>query len=258
MRVAVVLLGHFRSFECTRQSWIVALDGLEVDFYLYTWDTIDSCTRSWHKDENAHSPRLTCIQIQLLREWDNTATVDTQIWSEENSTYPYPRIMEYWNRALVNCIQRIRRSHRSYTTIICGRFDIDVSTIRFKDIGSTKGTICLGYHPSMFVPRGIHVCDILYTIHPDDIDQLELVCVDIMAHRYNKPQRPEHRFYDVVCDHFSVVDHKWNDFRIIRMDGTIVGGSRFNIIFYCCCAVVLIIVIIMMLIIFYYKRVKQN
>jgi hypothetical protein len=247
MRIAVVLWGHFRSFESVRSSWIHALEGMDVDFYLYTWDTQDSCTASWHKGYSTDSPQLSNEQIQLLRIWDESAVVDVQSWTEEERKDSYPYIVGYWIRSLLHCIDRIRKSRTTYDTIICGRFDVDVSGICFSKHRAVKGTIALGYHPNMSVYQGALVCDVLYAFHPEDINQLENVCTYAMTKRWKRTQfYAEHEFYDAISTYFDTVEFPWvlgRDFKIKRIDGSVVFPVPVNRIIYGCTILGIIVVI---------------
>ena len=45
MRIALLLQGHFRTFEKTHQTWINALEDCEYDCYFTTWNIIDANTK---------------------------------------------------------------------------------------------------------------------------------------------------------------------------------------------------------------------
>jgi hypothetical protein len=88
----------------------------------------------------------------------------------------------------------------------------------------------------MFTPVGLKVCDVLYAFHPDDLNQLEKVCTDMMTNRWRKIEKMhEHEFYDAVGANFATIKRKWvagREFNIVRIDGTVVQHPPVNTIVY--------------------------
>jgi hypothetical protein len=225
MRIALLLQGHFRTFENTHQSWISALDGCEYDCYFTTWNIIDANTKSWHSDVNENIPELNISQISLLKSYDPNVTIEKQEFTEEekNDLYafsPYKTLV-YKFEALKKTLLRIELSKKEYDIIICGRFDIEIKFIKFKDINIIKkDEIIIGGRIISEKDIYIHNLsgnDILYIFHPSKKEVFYNLPNGLINRKFTYA---EECVTDLFFSNFNIINHLYlyeKDFNIIRL-----------------------------------------
>jgi hypothetical protein len=230
MRIALLLQGHFRSFENTHQSWINALEDCEYDCYFTTWNIIDANTKSWHSDANENQPELTSSQINLLKSYDPNVTINSQEFTKEekNDIYassPYKTHI-YKFEVLKNTLQRIEslKEEKEYDMIICGRFDIEIKSIKFKDINMiNKDEIIFGGRIDSEKDKYLHnlsATDLIYIFHPSRKEIFYNLPIGLINRRFFYA---EDYMTELFFSNFIKVIHAYTygkDFNIIRLHKT--------------------------------------
>jgi hypothetical protein len=214
MRVALVLLGHFRTFDKTYSSWRKALEGCEYDVFCSTWDTITSNTIAWHTANPQYTqPYLTSTQIELLREFDPDVTIchqDISVDDIKNITLDHTTKSHlYRYDALCKTLNRIDSS--TYDIIVVGRYDAYINNIIFKDIRIETDEIqCSGsFFGSKFV-REYANTDMIYAFHPSKKNVFtNLLHIYEYAIKNNTLKYPEEVFTELFYTYFTKVRFVW-------------------------------------------------
>jgi hypothetical protein len=238
MKIALLLQGHFRTFEKTHHSWINALEDCEYDCYFTTWNIINSNTKSWHSNAIENQPELTNSQIELLKTYDPNVTINTQEFTEDekNDLYafsPYKTHI-YKFEALKNTLQRIESSkeEKEYNMIICGRFDLEINSIKFKDITINEDEIKFGGRVDKEKGKYIHnlaATDLLYIFHPSKKELFYNLPVGLKNRKFTNA---EEYITDFFFINFNKVIHSFiydKDFEIIRLPQTDTVTPSFTI-----------------------------
>lgn len=221
MRVALVLTGHFRTFEQTHTYWRTALEGCEYDVYCSTWDTINSNTISWHtrQPNNTHA-YLTQEQIDLLRSFDPLVYIGHQEYTQEElndirlDCTSKSNIYRY--ESLCNTLKRIDPT--KYDIIVVGRYDLRIKDIFFKDICLEEDEIqCSGvYYGDKFVRKYANT-DTLYVFRPIKKEVFNNL-FEIYENATQKNLKyPEEVFSELFYTFFSKVTVQWNSMDIPRI-----------------------------------------
>jgi len=227
MKIALLLQGHFRTFEKTHHSWVNALEDCEYDCYFTTWNTINSNTKSWHSNPIENQPELTNSQIELLKTYDPNVTIEKQEFTEEekNDIYAHAphKSFIYKFEALKKTLLRIESSKKEYDIIICGRFDIEIKSIKFKDINKIKkiniDEIIIGGRISpdkdIFL-YDLATTDIIYIFHPSKKEIFYNLPDDLINRKF---RNGEDYMTNLFFSNFNKVTHSFlyqKDFEIIR------------------------------------------
>lgn len=221
MRVALVLTGHFRTFEQTHTYWRNALEGCEYDVFCSTWDTINSNTISWHTHQPTHTPNyLTDHQIDLLRSFDPYVQIGRQEYTQEEINDVQldctSKANIYRYEAICNTLKRI--DPMKYDIIIVGRYDLCINGIRFKDIDIQEDEIqCSGIYCGEKFVRKYSNTDNLYMFHPIKKGVFENLFQIYENAKHKNIKYPEEVFTELFYTFFSKVTIKWDTFNISRV-----------------------------------------
>ena len=237
MRIALLLQGHFRTFEKTHQTWINALEDCEYDCYFTTWNIIDANTKSWHSDANNIQPELTNSQIDLLKLYDPNVTIEKQEYTEEeiNDIYPHSPYKShiYKFEALKKTLLRIEsfKEEREYDMIICGRFDLEIKSIKFKNLTIEKDEIKFGGNIRLDNENYQHnlgATDLLYIFHPIKKEIFYNLSDSLINRKFT---HGEDFMTELFFSNFNKVNHLFmyeRDFEIIRLSKTIQTSHTIN------------------------------
>ena len=261
-RTALVLKGHFRTFQQTSPIWKEKLKHLDYDCFFHTWDTVDTPTRSWHQIIKTKSKYLTEEDIILLREWDPNVLIESQTFTheEEHDIYcgmPH-KVYLYTCSALMSCLSRIDPS--KYGNIIVCRFDVDVSNMyNFENIISPQGAIYIGYIGiNNFDICNTKMCyDILFRFNSADIHQFQ-VLKEMIVGRTVYGTYPEVPFIEFIQTHFENVVRTWRygkEFGILRPYGSM---DIMSIVIVSIIAIVILIIIFIIVISVVVRRIKSK
>jgi len=216
MRIALVLRGHYRSFDTTSKSWLKALKGYDYDCYFHTWDLQDSTTPTWHRGEKYALP-LYDRNIELLKKFDANIIIETQSFTEYDiqnkfTDAPYKTFI-YRYESLYTTLNRIDAS--KYDIIIVGRYDLELKENCLSDIRLTKDEILVSGINDKEYYKELRGTDLLFAFHPTNIPLFQINPY-IEKHTFKKGEEPFTKF---LFDTFKNVSLKWNyekDFTIKR------------------------------------------
>lgn len=205
MKLAVILFGHYRTFDKHVEYW----RSIEADFYISTWDTIDSTSKSWYKPEYRGIP-LTANQIQTLKSFDPNCFIGTQEWNanEMEDMYgnlPFKSIL-YKYESILKSVRRIQDSKIEYDTILVTRPDIQINNIG--TLNPVPGEIFMSYLDSPKFLRGHAACGLVYAVNYSDIEKISTIPENLFEWKAN-PKK-----YNYEEDHFTDFIHqKWDTIR---------------------------------------------
>ena len=216
MRIALVLRGHYRSFDTTSNSWLNALKGLNYDCYFHTWDLQDSTTPTWHRGEKYALP-LYSSSIETLKKFDKDIVIDKQIFTDEDIQNkfidsPYKAFI-YRYESLRNTLKRIPPN--TYDIIIVGRYDLLLNPMCLINLNISENEIIIGGIEDTRYYKNLRGTDLLFAFNPNVLHKFNInpYCID---REFNNGEEP---FTDFIFKNFNKVSVKWkyeNDFIIQR------------------------------------------
>lgn len=217
MRIALVLRGHYRSFDKTSKTWLNALKGLNYDCYFHTWDLQDSTTPTWHRGERYALP-LYSSNIELLKKFDKDIVIEKQDFTEEEIQdkiidVPFKTFI-YRYKSLTETLNRISRG--KYDIVIVGRYDLELKASCLSKLTINKDEIIIsGFNNKEFY-KGLQNTDLLFAFHPDNISSFQ---VNPYIDLDNFKKGAEEPFTKFLFDNFKTVSLRWiyeKDFIIKR------------------------------------------
>jgi hypothetical protein len=201
MKLAVVMFGHYRTFDQHVNFW----RGVDADFYISTWDTLDSTSKTWHKPASASIP-LTTKQIDTLKSFDPHCYIGTQEW-DDNETLelfgfmPFKSIL-YKYECILRCVQRIVDSKIQYDTVLFIRPDIQIKNLN-NTLDSSPEEIRIGFAVSSMKYQ-MGGTDLIYAIHYSDLGKFAAIPETLWEWK-NDPKK-----YTYSEEHFTEYLHrKW-------------------------------------------------
>lgn len=178
-KVAVILNGHFRSFDRTAPFWRRALEGLDATFCIHSWDVRDSSTVTWNRPTGAPpAPALGAAELGLLREFDAHARIGTQLWSAEDQLPssvrgPAPiKALKYAYEGIAACaleVEKARAAGAEYDMVVLSRLDILVRVPLARLAPPARGEVVFGARPDERMLHNVASVDLLRAVHPDDL-----------------------------------------------------------------------------------------
>jgi hypothetical protein len=222
MKIAVCLLGHYRSFDRVSACWGRLKAKYDIDFYISTWDCVNSNTQSWHKTDGNPTESLTQTHINILKSFDPEVTIMSQSWVTEERADIYLdmpiKCFEYRFQMYHNLVNRIHSSKKTYDLIVFSRLDVAIGNIVFSPVA--EGTIHIGYRSDERYSYSTAASDILFAIHPDDLSFMISPHLSIRKARemglYKKPEDYANDYYNSL---WVAVIPTWKydiDFTIVR------------------------------------------
>jgi len=216
MRIALVLRGHYRSFDKTSKKWLNALKGLNYDCYFHTWDLQDSTTPTWHRGEKYALP-LYPSNIELLKKFDKDIVIEKQDFTEEDlqNIYidsPYKTFV-YRYESLYKTLNRILPG--KYDIVIVGRYDLELKDNCLSTLTVNKDEIIVSGINNKEFYKEISNTDLLFAFHPENIPLFQ-VNPYVEQGDFRGGEEPFTKF---VFDNFKRVSLKWvyyTDFIIKR------------------------------------------
>jgi len=148
MKIALVLRGHYRSFDKTHITWDNVLKGLDYDCYFHTWDLQDSTTPTWNRGEK-YKFELYPRNIELLKKYDSNIVIEHQEFTNSDisniymSNSPYKTYL-YRYTSLKDTLNRI--PYDKYDIVIVGRYDLllNEKRINFGNLNISDDEILIG------------------------------------------------------------------------------------------------------------------
>ena len=221
MRIALVLRGHYRSFEKHHSMWKDALDGCEYDCFFHTWDTRDTINQAWSRRYIIDPPKLESSHIDILKKWDPNLVIESQEFTSEDHKQIYAswtphKALVYRINSLLTTLKRINKEN--YDMIIIGRYDLTVSSnLRFKDITVTPGELEMGARVCAgTILGGVAGTSELIAFHSSDVDKFYNPLDNADPAKYTNC---EEWFTEIYLKIFKKMNHRWHwgkDFDISR------------------------------------------
>lgn len=223
-RIAVVLVGHYRSFDQTIKTLMHETKGLKVDWYLHTWNTSDATTLSWHHVVPSDK-LLTPMQKLTLEALDPDYEIETQSFTPEelqDTVFRKPwKAVSYLFTAVQKCLKRVQQAFLSgvnYDYILVSRYDIQMNNMGLSTLQVHPGQIVVGGRATQgFYSCNIAASDVIFALNPEDVDAFILE-ENFLRNKanYHSSEEPYSQLY---VDRFAGVVHQWhfdNHFIIVR------------------------------------------
>ena len=216
MRIALVLKGHYRSFDKTSKAWLEELKGYKYDCYFHTWDLQDSTTPTWHRGEKYALP-LYASNIELLKTLDKDVVIEKQDFTEEDIKNkfidaPYKTFI-YRHESLYKTLNRIDMS--KYDIVIVGRYDLELKDNCFSKLVINNDEIMIGGINDKEYYKEVRATDLLFAFHPENIPLFQ-VNPYVEQGDFKRGEEPFTKF---LFNNFKKVTLKWKyekDFIIKR------------------------------------------
>ena len=218
MKIAVVLRGHYRSFDTTHVSWDAVLKGLDYDCYFHTWDLQDSTTPTWNRGEK-YALELYSRNTEVLKKYDANILIEHQEFTNSDisniyMTAPYKTYL-YRYTSLKDTLNRI--PYDKYDIVIVGRYDLllNEKKIQFNDLIISDDEILIGAAMDKDYYKGLRAIDLLFAFKPKNIPLFEINPYDSKL----KFKNGEEPFTKFLFNNFKKVSVKWkyySDFSIKR------------------------------------------
>lgn len=219
MKFAIVVRGHYRSFDRTFIELKRALDGLDCNCYFHTWNLLDSETQTWHRGEK-YKIKLHDRHIRTLQSFDQTTQIEQQEFNdiELKNIYlmaPY-KTFDYRYTALRDTLKRI--CINQCDIVIVSRYDLTINKDCFKVMNIEPNEIFIGYAETKDVDnyyKNLRATDLLFAFHSSNIHVFNI-------NPYSKDTiftKAEEPFTKFIFDNFKKVTLKWKygtDFSILR------------------------------------------
>lgn len=236
MRIAVILRGHYRTFDHLADAWRNSFSETDVqtDFYVHTWDRVNSVTQTWYKSaqQSTNVAFLSTIQRDTLLKFDRFATIESQreLTPDESIPFscgiPYAALEFAWH-GITSCIARVLASGETYDAIVVGRLDADIracaSRIAIDLNALSPGCIFLGARVAPHKEgryQNLSASDVLFAVHGNDVQKLAVIPPQYAQWRAKRSmfQSPECPWTAYAYEQFDVTV-KWklhNDFDLLR------------------------------------------
>lgn len=220
VKIALILVGHYRSFDHNIESIIEQLRDVEYDCYFHTWNINEASTASWHSKGESKSIQLLKYQLETLREFDKNFEVETQVFEPKDyadTVYNKPwKAVEYLFNALQKCLKRILESDKKYDYIFVSRYDVRLKNLNLSQLQIIPGEIYIGGRAAKGYTGGVAASDVIFAFRQDDIPKL--LTNDFLKdkHLFHSSEEPYSRLF---YDKFTTVKHQWHwsrDFDIVR------------------------------------------
>jgi hypothetical protein len=218
MKIALVLRGHYRSFDKTHIIWDNVLKGLDYDCYFHTWDLQDSTTPTWNRGEK-YALELYPRNTELLKKYDANIVIEHQEFSNSDisniyMTAPYKTYL-YRYESLKDTLNRIPID--KYDIIIVGRYDLLLNEkgVKFDNLIISDNEILIGAARDDDYYKGLRCTDLLFAFKPKNIPLFEINPYDYELEFKNG----EEPFTNFLFNNFKKVSVKWvygSDFSIKR------------------------------------------
>ena len=218
MKIALVLRGHYRTFDITHISWDNVFKGLDYDCYFHTWDLQDSTTPTWNRGEK-YRLELYPRNIELLKKYDPNTVIEHQEFSDSDISIihisaPYKTYL-YRYESLKDTLNRI--PYGKYDIVIVGRYDLllNQKKFSFNNLNISDDEILIGAFKDKKYYKGLRATDLLFAFKPKHIPLFEInPYVSKLEFKYG-----EEPFTNFLFNNFKKVSVKWtyeSDFSIKR------------------------------------------
>lgn len=224
MKLAVILFGHYRTFDKHVEYW----RGIDADFYISTWDTLDSMTPVCWKGASSTSPRLTQSQIDTLHSFDKNCVIGKQEYTHDEMSdllagtgAPFKSFL-YRYHCILHGVYRIQESGIEYDTVLITRPDIRLC----KPIRTpASNEIHISYRTAWHYTKGIAATDVVYVISGSDLHKFSWIPHTLYEwkddpHKYCNPTACESQFTDYIYQNWDTVTKMFEydtDFFIDRL-----------------------------------------
>lgn len=220
-RIAIVLVGHYRSFDQTLERLMCETSGLNIDWYLHTWNTSDAITLSWHHALPSDK-LLTASQKMTLEALDPDYEIGSQSFTQaelEDAVFRKPwKAVNYLFTAVQKCLQRVKESGVEYDYILVSRYDVQLNNMGLLTLQVPLNHIVVGGRATQgFYNLNIAASDVIFALNPANIDAF-IEEKEFLRNKanYHSSEEPYSQLY---VDKFAKVVHQWhydNHFTIIR------------------------------------------
>ena len=228
-KINLIFTGHYRSFDIVSDSWSTATQGTEVEYFLHTWDLVNSTTPSWHDLKPGPSAKLNERQTAKLRSFDPGVQIEQQHFSATELVDRYlgatTKTFYYRAHAMLRALSRIPRTQHD-EVVVLGRYDLRVDPHLFKDLALLpQRSVFIGFRTDEKYHKGVAVTDVLLAFRSGDLDTFQSILHEYsQVSELNVEQRPpwvypEELFTDLLHRHFQHVYNFWENgkaFEIVR------------------------------------------
>lgn len=175
MKIAVVVAGHYRSFDQCLLHILKELEGIDVDWYLATWDNINAARNAGANSQTIEANPLSDDNISTLKSLDPDVVIAHQEFTPDelqNTMHGKPyRATSYYNESILSCLQRIKDPEQ-YTYIFMVRYDISVRGLNLANLRVPPQTILIGANSNKEHPYYMFATDIISAFNPADLENL--------------------------------------------------------------------------------------
>jgi len=207
MRIALVMRGHYRTFNTTGISWINALKDYDYDCFFHTWNLQDCTTATLYRG-NKYALELRPAYIDHLKSFDKDVVIQEQNFSEEELSDLYTGIafkgFIYRFEALRDTLNRIPQD--TYDIIIVGRYDLFLKSGIFDNLSVKEDEILIGGRKDENYLKGYAATDLIFAFHPKNISKFFNQPKDYTEKKFNNG---EEGFTDFLYSSFKKVNIKW-------------------------------------------------
>lgn len=208
-RIALVLRGHFRSFEKNEESWRKLLEPFHYDSYFHSWDTLDCNNQTWDRRYTIESRNLNNEEISILRKWDPNVVIEKQEFSKEDNEKIYAswaphKSLIYRFDSLLNTLKRIDKT--KYDIIIVSRYDILLKNVNLEKLTINPGTLLLGGRECPDILGKIAANAELLIFHSSNLDKFYNPLINADPKKY---KNAEEWFAEMYQRIFKEIKHEW-------------------------------------------------
>jgi len=221
MKIALVLRGHFRTFDKLESNLKDSLEGCDYDCFFHTWDTIDAVNQTWYRKYIVDPPKLESSHIERLKRWDPNLVIESQEFTAEEhnqiyaSSSPYKATV-YRMNAFLKTLKRIDPS--KYDMIIIGRYDLYLHNVKFKDITVTPGQIELGAREcKTTILRELADTSEICAFHSSDLIKIFNPLDNADPTKYTNTEEWYTEIFDKAFDKINIRWISQIDFTLIRL-----------------------------------------
>lgn len=230
VKLAVIIIGHFRSFEKTYKSLLSELqdENIDYDLFLHTWSTQNAITKSWHNI--LESPKdLSPEQISLLQSLDPNVEIETQVFSPEElsdiiNKKPCKAVV-YLFKALQKCLKRVELKNNSqdhkYDYILVTRYDVFHKNLGLSKLKIRSNEICIGHRTkySEGYIDSLLANDIIFSFRSEDISKFYIDFENYINDKKRQIKIVEEIYTLFFKENFRIVSREWEydlEFFIVR------------------------------------------
>jgi hypothetical protein len=221
MKIALVIRGHFRTFDKLEKNLKDSLEGCDYDCFFHTWDTVDAVNQTWYRRHIIDPPKLDASQIDMLKRWDPNIVIESQEFTPDDhkqiyaSWSPYKATV-YRMNAFLKTLKRIDVS--KYDMIIIGRYDIYLHNVKFKDVIVTPGQIELGARDcKTTILRELADTSEICAFHPSDLIKFYNPLDNTDPTKYTNTEEWYTEIFDKSFDKINIRWVSQKDFTLIRL-----------------------------------------